>query len=137
MISPCRRLRCWGLQCEFRVYWFGVWHSGLTRLFSVQDPFEEYKKRLNAKLKKTDLSDEVQAERAARKAKREQDRTTWLGTNLGAKGDRRVAEESAAGVGKYLQGAKRAAPQSVEAAATPTEAKKPKKLGSFGDFSGW
>lgn len=130
MTSLCGRSRYWVSQCKH------VSERPRPALipYSVQDPFEEYKKRLNAKLKKADLSEEALAERAARKAKREQDRTTWLGTKLGAKGDRQAADDSV-GVGKYLQPAKRAAPE--VAGSSETESKKAKKLGTFGDFSGW
>lgn len=88
---------------------------------------------MNARLNKNDQSEAAQAEKEAKKAKRDQDRTTWLGTNLGAKGQVKGAvEESVGGVGKYLKATKRTA-ESSEGGSS----KKSKKVGSFGDFSGW
>jgi peptidyl-prolyl cis-trans isomerase-like protein 2 len=107
---------------------------------SVQDPFEDYRKRLAAKLAKHDTSEAALAARAEKRAKRENDRTTWLGTNLGEKGQKRPREEDVGGVGKYL--AASAKPPTTEAdipasSSFGVEAKKQKKLGSFGNFSNW
>jgi peptidyl-prolyl cis-trans isomerase-like protein 2 len=87
---------------------------------------------------------------------REKDRTTWLGTNLGVKGEskaqkekKRKAEEEGGLVGKYLAGpgtgsgakagagvgAKSAAPVAMEMEFGGE--KKKRKPGGFGDFSGW
>jgi peptidyl-prolyl cis-trans isomerase-like protein 2 len=117
-------------------------HELTTRL---QDPFEEYKVRLAARLARQDQSDEALRKRAAKAAEREKDRTTWLGTDLGVKGestatrDDRKRKADDAGVGKYLKvggsGTKRDGP-----AAAPVEFgvdKKKRKPGGFGDFSGW
>ncbi|KAJ9105111.1 hypothetical protein QFC20_004398 [Naganishia adeliensis] len=108
----------------------------------VQDPFEIYEERLKAKLSRQDQSEEALAVRAAKKAKRDQDRTTWLGTNLEdkeAKRKRGVDGEEVA-VGKYLAAKKAVGTSEV----VPTGAynfggqeKKQKKTGGFGDFSGW
>jgi peptidyl-prolyl cis-trans isomerase-like protein 2 len=107
---------------------------------SVQDPFQTYQDKLNAKISRQDQSEDALALRAAKKAAREADRTTWLGTDLGEKGKRKLEDDSDAAVGKYLASKKQKAP-------TPSvtnnydfggaSAKKPKKLGNFGDFSGW
>lgn len=111
---------------------------------SVQDPFEIYQERLNAKLSRQDQSEEALAVRAAKKAKRDQDRTTWLGTNLEDKEAKRKREADGeeVAVGKYLA-AKKASGTSTSNA-VPTGAynfggqeKKQKKTGGFGDFSGW
>lgn len=106
----------------------------------LQDPFEDYKVRLAAKLARKDQSDEALRKRAEEKEKREKDRTTWLGTDLGAKGESKDAKEARkrkaedAGVGRYLGAAKPVAPaQSVEFGVE----KKKRKAGGFGDFSGW
>ncbi|KAJ9099952.1 hypothetical protein QFC21_003960 [Naganishia friedmannii] len=109
----------------------------------VQDPFELYQEKLKAKVARADQSEEALARRAEKKAKRDKDRTTWLGTNLGeqdAKRKRSDDEEDTA-VGKYLA-AKKANP--APSTAIPTGAynfggqeKKQKKTGGFGDFSGW
>lgn len=107
---------------------------------SVQDPFQTYQDRLNAKISRQDQSEDALALRAAKKAAREADRTTWLGTDLGEKGKRKLEDDGDAAVGKYLASKKQKPP-----APSVTNnydfggasAKKPKKLGSFGDFSGW
>lgn len=122
---------------------------------SVQDPFEAYQERLNAKLNRQDQSEEALAAREAKRAARESDRTTWLGTNLGDKGKRKRVEgddEDDSAVGKYLQQKKKAAavasdgagnaggakaPSAMELALGGGGAKKAKKTGGFGDFSGW
>lgn len=107
---------------------------------SLQDPFEDYQTRLQAKLARKDQSEEALRKRAAEKEKREKDRTTWLGTDLGAKGESKDARDARkrkaedAGVGKYLAGVKPAAP--APGAEFGVEQKK-RKPGGFGDFSGW
>lgn len=106
----------------------------------VQDPFEIYRARIAEKEARRDYSDEAVAARAAKKAKKENDRTTWLGTDLGAKGQKRQREEDAGGVGKYLAPKASTSSLAAEAPAAPSfgvESKKQKKLGSFGNFSGW
>lgn len=103
----------------------------------MQDPFQAYQDRLNAKISRQDQSEEAQALRAAKRAARDADRTTWLGTNLGDKGKRKLEEEDA-GVGKYLASKKQATSGAITGRSYGgVEAKKAKKLGSFGDFSGW
>lgn len=93
---------------------------------------------MDERLARTNQTDEQLQQKAQKRAAREKDRTTWLGTDLGVKGAPKqpTAQEQNAGVGKYLGavsgGAKRAAP--------PVEfgmEKKKKKGGGFGDFSGW
>jgi len=107
----------------------------------VQDPFEDYRQRLAAKHAKRDTSEAALAARAEKRARRENDRTTWLGTDLGEKGQKRSREDDVGGVGKYL--AANAKPtttseQEIPAASSfGVEAKKQKKLGSFGNFSNW
>lgn len=107
---------------------------------SLQDPFEDYKVRLAAKLARKDQSEDALRKRAEAKEKREKDRTTWLGTDLGAKGeskdlrDARKRKADDAGVGKYLGAAKVAAPSPVVEFGIE---KKKRKAGGFGDFSGW
>lgn len=128
----------------------------ITGVQILQDPFEEYKTRLAARLARMDQSEEAQRKRAAMAAEREKDRTTWLGTNLGAKGEsadvraERKRKADDAGVGKYLKAGEAAAPPSAGAAAKAkkpaapappvefgVEKKKQRKAGGFGDFSGW
>jgi peptidyl-prolyl cis-trans isomerase-like protein 2 len=109
-------------------------------LHSVQDPFELYQEKLKAKVARQDQSEEALARRAEKKAKRDKDRTTWLGTNLGDQDTKRKRgdDEEDVAVGKYL------AAKKVASSAIPTGAynfggqeKKQKKAGGFGDFSGW
>jgi peptidyl-prolyl cis-trans isomerase-like protein 2 len=124
----------------------------------LTDPFEEYQVRLAARLAKKDQSDEALKRRAAEAAEREKDRTTWLGTNLGDKGEskgekaarKRKEDEDGELVGRYLQGPA-PVPVSVEKEkekptdrAAPKAApidfgveKKKRKVGGFGEFSGW
>lgn len=118
-------------------------------LHSVQDPFEIYEERLKAKLARQDQSEEALAQRAAKKAKREQDRTTWLGTNLEDRdAKRKRGDDEEASVGKYLSAQKTTAAASGPTAAPSSagltggysiggQEKKQKKAGGFGDFSGW
>lgn len=113
----------------------------ITGVQVLQDPFEEYQARLAAKLARSDQSAEAQAKRAAAREKREKDRTTWLGTDLGSKTESREEREARKrkaeddGVGKYIAQAKGKAPK-----VAPVEfgqEKKKRKPGGFGDFSGW
>jgi peptidyl-prolyl cis-trans isomerase-like protein 2 len=121
---------------------------------SLQDPFEEYKVRLAARIARQDQSEEAMRKRAEAQAERDKDRTTWLGTNLGEKGEskarkeerKRRTEESGSVVGKYL-GAVGVAKSGAGATGAATEVpgeelefgvqKKKRKAGGFGDFSGW
>ncbi|WVQ83371.1 peptidyl-prolyl cis-trans isomerase-like 2 [Cryptococcus sp. DSM 104549] len=130
----------------------------------LQDPFESYKERLQARLARNDQSEEALRKRAATQAEREKDRTTWLGTNLGDKGESKIQKEERkrkaeeGGVGKYLGGSgggdKMAKVGAGVVAAAGVGAgpgtkskvpdvmdfgaeKKKKKTGGFGDFSGW
>lgn len=127
----------------------------LTTGDRLQDPFEEYQTRLKARLARQDQSDEAVRRRAEAAAERDKDRTTWLGTDLGTKGEtkadkekRKRREEDEAGlVGKYLQAqAKKGSGGQATATTTTTtttapvefgQEKKKKKGGGFGDFSGW
>lgn len=127
----------------------------ITSIQVLTDPFEEYKKRLSARLERQDQSDEALKKREERQAERDKDRTTWLGTDLGEKGigrdelDRKRRREESGGVGKYMGvGAGPVAKSGVEVQ-TPTilggaaplgefgGEKKKRKQGGFGDFSGW
>ncbi|OCF37351.1 peptidyl-prolyl cis-trans isomerase-like 2 [Kwoniella heveanensis BCC8398] len=119
----------------------------------LQDPFEAYKERLAARLARQDQSDEALKRRAEAQAEREKDRTTWLGTNLGVKGESKVQKEErkrkaeTEGVGRYLKsaaggggvpvpiggGASGKVPDVLDFGVE----KKKKKAGGFGDFSGW
>ncbi|KAJ9126471.1 hypothetical protein QFC24_002214 [Naganishia onofrii] len=120
----------------------------------VQDPFELYQEKLKAKVARQDQSEEALARRAEKKAKRDKDRTTWLGTNLGNQDAKRKRgdndDEEDAAVGKYLAARRAAAPLPAAASSAATSAilptgaynfggqeKKQKKTGGFGDFSGW
>ena len=128
----------------------------------LQDPFEAYKERLAARLARQDQSDEALKKREEARKEREKDRTTWLGTYLGERGEgkevkaerKRKFDEEGGLVGKYIGGkvpvgvgvtAAKPPPTSAKAAdvsaAVPAvefgEGKKKKKAGGFGDFSGW
>lgn len=130
----------------------------ITGVQVLTDPFEEYKKRLTAKLERQDQSDEALKKREERQAERNKDRTTWLGTDLGERGmakdelDKKRRREEGGGVGKYM--GVRAGPvigAVASGAAPPVIAvgggvssigefgseKKKRKQGGFGDFSGW
>lgn len=105
---------------------------------SLQDPFEAYQARLQARLARQDQSDAALKRRAEAQKEREKDRTTWLGTKLGEKGavgKRRMEED--VGVGKYLKvGGEAGQTTTVDVVDYGVEKKK-KKAGGFGDFSGW
>lgn len=123
------------------------------RILDVQiynDPFSDYQERLHQKIHRNDES-EV-AKREAKRRKREEDRTTWFGTNLGAKDAddaslTSLTSGAGVGVGKYLQQQKgsgttgngqasKVAPSAAAEAKSASAAKK-RKGGGFGDFSGW
>ncbi|KAK4705896.1 peptidyl-prolyl cis-trans isomerase-like 2, partial [Phenoliferia sp. Uapishka_3] len=111
-----------------------------------QDPFDAYRKRLEKRLNREEEERQGAGEKARKKAEREQDRTTWFGTNLAEKEKLQKDAEVGrlglggvkGGVGKYV-----AAPQQAEAkrkeaplqGGPPPKKKKP--AGGFGEFSGW
>jgi peptidyl-prolyl cis-trans isomerase-like protein 2 len=106
----------------------------------LTDPFEAYQEKINQRLNRQDQSEEAVQKRAAARAAREKDRTTWLGTDLGVKGapKKPSAQEENPGVGKYLATAGSSA--AAKRPPPPVEfgqEKKKKKGGGFGDFSGW
>lgn len=125
----------------------------ITSVQILTDPFEEYRKRLAARLERQDQSDEALKKREERQAERNKDRTTWLGTDLGERGmareevDKKRRREEGGGVGKYLgpgAGPGMAATTVVAGSAPPGLGggefggeKKKRKQGGFGDFSGW
>ncbi|BGP25678.1 peptidyl-prolyl cis-trans isomerase-like 2 [Rhodotorula toruloides] len=122
------------------------------------DPFEDYKGRLDKRLKREQEEREGRGEKARRKAEREKDRTTWFGTNLEkpAGGLAGLGGSSSASVGKYLSSA---APAPIAGAGLKRKdplddgegnlvrqlgepdagavKKKKRADGGFGDFSGW
>lgn len=119
------------------------------------NPYANYREKLAKKLEK-DASDRITAvEKRELKALREQDRTTWLGGNLGAstKGSARepvkpgfAAVEKKVGVGRYLGGEavttgvvgvkRKEGNESGEIGGGAMQ-KKRKGGNSFGDFGGW
>lgn len=113
----------------------------------ITDPFEAYQERLKKRLERQDQSDEATRRREEARKEREKDRTTWLGTDLGKKGeskaDREARMEGAGGVGKYIGGGAAAKVPVVAAKSAPGPEtdfgveKKKRKVGGFGDFSGW
>ena len=116
----------------------------ITGVQVLTDPFEAYQERLKARLARQDQSDEALKRRAEAAAEREKDRTTWLGTNLGEKGETKYAKEERKRkamdddglVGRYLNKAPGTKPEPSAAVEFGAEKKKP-KAGGFGDFSGW
>ncbi|KAE8539107.1 peptidyl-prolyl cis-trans isomerase-like 2 [Cryptococcus gattii VGV] len=108
----------------------------------LQDPFEAYQTRLQARLARQDQSDAAVKRRAEAQKEREKDRTTWLGTKLGDKGagsklgKRQMEGEDVGGVGKYLKTGGAVGAKTVDVVEYG-EKKKKKTGGGFGDFSGW
>ena len=78
----------------------------------LQDPFETYREKLKVRLERQDQSDEAMRKREEARKERDKDRTTWLGTYLGEKGEatvqkqerKRKAEEQSGLVGRYIGG---------------------------------
>jgi peptidyl-prolyl cis-trans isomerase-like protein 2 len=109
----------------------------------LTDPFEEYQKKLTARIARQDQSDDALRRRAEAKAERDKDRTTWLGTELGARGETKVEkdkrkrkeEDEAGTVGKYLKAG--GSTGKMEAPLEFGMEKKKPKGGGFGNFSGW
>ncbi|CEH18682.1 Cyclophilin type, U box-containing peptidyl-prolyl cis-trans isomerase [Ceraceosorus bombacis] len=124
-----------------------------VRIFEIRcldDPFEAYKAEL-ARQQSRDSVEEV-AKREEKRKRREEDRTTWLGTNLGEKRQRRAPGEAselkvmgtASGVGKYMKATTSVQKDGVDQQGEPigeSFAKRKTKTtasdGGFGDFSGW
>ena len=50
-----------------------------------QNPFDEYRKRLEKRLNREEEERQGAGEKARKKAERDADRTTWFGTNLAEK----------------------------------------------------
>ncbi|WVO18749.1 peptidyl-prolyl cis-trans isomerase-like 2 [Cryptococcus decagattii] len=106
----------------------------------LQDPFEAYQTRLQARLARQDQSDAAVKRRAEAQREREKDRTTWLGTKLGDKGTkpgkRPMEGEDVGGVGKYLKVGGAVGTRAGDVVEYGAEKKK-KTAGGFGDFSRW
>lgn len=127
-----------------QVYVFYCGNSRVSLTSSLTDPFEEYHKRLTARLARQDQSDDALRRRAEARAERDKDRTTWLGTELGARGEtklekdkRKRKEDDEAGlVGKYLKAGGGSGAPAQPPIEFGQEKKKPKG-GGFGNFSGW
>ena len=108
-----------------------------------EDPFVAFKERLEAKIKRENLSEAEIRQRDEKRKRRENDRTTWLGTELdGDKKEQERLEKLTGGVGKYLgPTAAAVAPkkQPIQANAfdLPAEKKRKTEGGGFGDFSSW
>ncbi|PWN52921.1 hypothetical protein IE53DRAFT_384635 [Violaceomyces palustris] len=114
-----------------------------------EDPFERYKEKLEKKLKRENPTDEDRIRKEEKRRKREEDRTTWLGTELprkegksGKNGDEALSglASGGGGVGKYLGGVKKSTAAIVQrgpAIGGGEQAKKKRGGGGFGDFSGW
>ncbi|KAK0552606.1 cyclophilin peptidyl-prolyl cis-trans isomerase Cyp8 [Tilletia horrida] len=56
-----------------------------------EDPFEKYQEKLDKKLARENMSASERAEKERKRKWREEDRVTWLGTNLGAKASKETA----------------------------------------------
>lgn len=100
----------------------------LRRLYSYQDPFDDYKVRLAKKLAKKAEAQNSASTQPAAVEKKPGDGVNWFGVKLGAEGAKSTAggDSGLGGVGKYLS-LKRPPPT-----AAVVENKK-QKLG-FGDF---
>ena len=114
----------------------------------TEDPFQRFQERLDRKLKRENPSEEVLAKRR----KREEDRTTWLGTELPSKNGSAAKPgtndlmASSSSIGKYLGSKPAAKPATssiggnqIGAGAAADSGSKKRKTGGggFGDFSGW
>jgi len=114
----------------------------ITEIVIYQDPFEDYKKRLEKKQAAVETGKEKGASTTSSSSTRA-DNVNWFGEKVGAGTAAGTATGGGAvtggNVGKYLSGAgaKRALPASgtVSGLGEP-ETKKKKKLG-FGDFESW
>lgn len=123
-----------------------------VRILDVQifsDPFEEYQERERKRLSRSDESEVIKREEKRRK--RDEDRTTWLGTSLGvrdAQAQRAQPNSSgdAVGVGRYLQPPQVASRQGSttvgDGLGTQLPGVREKRRGgegarTFGDFSHW
>lgn len=114
-----------------------------------QDPFDAYRKRLEKRLNREEEERLGQGEKARKKREREEDRTTWFGTNLEERekqGKLELEKGGGGGVGKYVAGGPPAGAKGlgegkrreVEVGESVGVApKKKKSQGGFGEFSGW
>lgn len=101
------------------------------RLYSHQDPFEDYKVRLAKKLAKKAEAQSSTGTQQATAEKKAGDGMNWFGVKLGAESalDTTTTGGSVAGgVGKYLN-----LKRPTQAAAATAESVKKRKLG-FGEF---
>ena len=111
-------------------------HTSFSPVYSYQDPFEDYKKRLAKKLAKRAEGDKLGAAPAQEKPK---DEVNWFGVKVGSQNPvMEVGDSGGGGVGKYLN-LKRPAQEAITSsggAGAGEDAKKKRKIG-FGDFEGW
>lgn len=120
----------------------------------TEDPFEKYELKQKQSQKANDPTDPDHIRRLEKRRRRENDRTTWMGTELptkndGAKSGRKresdVLGAASTSIGKYMKSAAGGKSNSVPNGTTSlggldgqTSKKKAKTGGGgFGDFSGW
>ncbi len=124
----------------------------------TEDPFEKYQLRQKQSAKANDPTDPDYIRRMEKKRRRENDRTTWLGTELPTRseedegkrkkkvGECGVLAASSSSIGKYLNANAGAKDNNTTTPAVSDlgsigggiKKKKPSSSGGgFGDFSGW
>ncbi|WFD00364.1 peptidylprolyl isomerase [Malassezia yamatoensis] len=98
----------------------------------VEDPFEDFKQQRDAKYKRENMDETQRAERDAKRRKRQEDRTTWLGTRLANDDLDSKPRPFSMAISDDPHGlAKLQKPRG-----TPQQ-KSTTKVRSLGDFSGW
>lgn len=107
-----------------------------------KNPFDEYQEKLSKKLSREAKDRMSSSEKSRLREQRENDRTTWLGGNLGEKGSVGAGMSTAGlgSVGKYLDAAsnkRKGTSMSMPAATGEEPTSKKKKTGGFGNFDSW
>jgi peptidyl-prolyl cis-trans isomerase-like protein 2 len=115
----------------------------ILQVYVLENPFDDWKENLQRRLARENVTEAEQKQRLEKKKRKDDDRTTWLGTNLGTKGNQQRghsdqslshltnAKGQEAVVGRYLDN------RPVDSHESSAKRPKTKASSGFGDFSSW
>lgn len=123
----------------------------ILQVYVLENPFQDWKENLERRLARENMSEIEQKQRLDKKRRKEEDRTTWLGTNLGQKEGAAIGADDYSSklssgklpsVGRYLDKRPDKADShesNGSAAYHGNHHTKKQKVngGGFGDFSSW
>ncbi|UZJ55991.1 hypothetical protein CBS101457_005311 [Exobasidium rhododendri] len=118
----------------------------ILQVYVLENPFDDYKEHLQRRFARENMSDAEQKQRLEKRKRKDDDRTTWLGTQLEAKAPVESKEggdelghlkSTSMGVGRYMESSKSSANQVQSLAYHVDGPQKRVSKAAFGDFSSW